>query len=225
MPTATRKTHSDKRILSVKIRRVVDENPDTSYLGEYSKSPNSPFSIDRAHSEDCAFVSDLAWKASQTLQNAQKTVGDLQTAVDYDSDSAEWEALETAYYQLEELAENVVECDCGERGDMERGQYQFFNPSFVNSREEARYAHERMESLNRGSWQYIGIRAVADVTTNTVVQHITSGGLWGIESDSSRDYLESIERDELAGLKDQLSALGFSRRAIATAFRDVTEVR
>ena len=63
-----RKTNSKKskriaktgnRILSVVIRRMYDESPDTSWLGEYSNSRESEFSIDRAHSEDCASVSRI----------------------------------------------------------------------------------------------------------------------------------------------------------------------
>jgi hypothetical protein len=39
-------------------------------------------------------------------------------------------------------------------------------------------------------------------------QTITSGGLWGIESDSSASYLKEIEDQELEDLKTQLKALG-----------------
>jgi hypothetical protein len=60
-------------------------------------------------------------------------------------------------------------------------------------------------------------------TGSDVVQRITSGGLWGIESDSGKDHFESTAREELAQLKDELVGLGFSRRAIATAIKNVQE--
>jgi hypothetical protein len=41
--------------------------------------------------------------------------------------------------------------------------------------------------------------------------------------DSNDDYIKEVEAEELANLKDQLLALGFSRRAIATAFKNVQE--
>lgn len=88
--------------------------------------------------------------------------------------------------------------------------------------------YERMESLNAGNWCYIGIRAEAKVSVyhpqevrGTAIQTITSGGLWGIESDSEEPYLESVEKEELADLRAQLKALGFSSRAISTAFKNV----
>jgi hypothetical protein len=82
-----------------------------------------------------------------------------------------------------------------------------------------------MESLNNGQWSYIGISAQAEVLTNTdklsTVQRITSGGLYGIESDSDRVYLESVEKEELESLKAELSAIGFSSRAISKAFQSI----
>ena len=81
---------------------------------------------------------------------------------------------------------------------------------------------ERMESLNRGDWCYIGIRAECEVQlTGDLCQTITSGGLWGIESDAEESYLKSIEDEQLAELRSQLAAIGFSKRAISAAFRDL----
>ena len=57
MPTA--KLNS-KRIDSVTIKRMLDTNPDTSWLGEYSDKPNSKYSLDRAHSEDCPINTGLS---------------------------------------------------------------------------------------------------------------------------------------------------------------------
>ena len=48
--------NNSKRILSVTVKRMFDESPDTSFLGEYSNSPKTEYAIDRAHSEDCPFV-------------------------------------------------------------------------------------------------------------------------------------------------------------------------
>jgi hypothetical protein len=52
------------------------------------------------------------------------------------------------------------------------------------------------------------------------MQEITSGGLWGVESDSDTAYLTEIETDELAELREQLHALGFSKRAVSTAVKN-----
>jgi hypothetical protein len=88
-----------------------------------------------------------------------------------------------------------------------------------------------MEALNYGDWCYIGIRAEAEIGIgdvaeypkkfNVTCQTITSGVLWGIESDSDESHIEETEKDELANLKQQLLALGFSKRAISAAFKNV----
>lgn len=94
---------------------------------------------------------------------------------------------------------------------------------------------KRMEDLNQSGWCYIGIGAEAEVSIPTgtfstairggeeyrIYQTIQSGGLWGIESDSDNDYLESVEKEELAELRSQLTVIGFSSRAISTAFKTI----
>ena len=157
-----------KRILSVTIKRMIDESPDTSFLGEYSNSPDTEYAIDR-----------------------QKL------------------------------------------GDQARNEFRYFNGPVENYKGETpenirkyiRQDYDRMESLNRGNWQFIGIQAEATYVVGFTgdLQTVTSGGLWGIESDSGKEYLESVQREELDSLKNDLIAVGFSRRAIATAFKNVEE--
>ena len=124
------------------------------------------------------------------------------------------------------------------------GQYHYFNPGSVEPfdpaaswipadrapadkesfwretmRENARRDYERMEAYNRDEWGFIGIRAQADVVIGGVCQSITSGGLWGIESDSEKSYFREVEREELKQLREILHELGFSKRAIAAAVK------
>jgi hypothetical protein len=125
-------------------------------------------------------------------------------------------------------------CDCGERGDMERGELRYFNANVENFKGETpeqirqyvRRDYERMERMNRGDWCYIGIRAEAEILIPSgdasLVQEITSGGLWGVESDSDEAYFAEVEGEELADLRSQLSAIGFSRRAISRAIENAT---
>ena len=90
---------------------------------------------------------------------------------------------------------------------------------------------DRMESLNRGDWCFVGIRAEAKIgvpmkpglpsyATTYLTNTIMSSGLWGIESDSE-EYLTEIEQEQLSELKSQLKALGFSTRAISKAFQNI----
>ena len=68
--------------------------------------------------------------------------------------------------------------------------------------------YKRMEGLNNGDWGFIGIQAEAKVSYaigggSRRLEDLTSGGLWGIESDSG-DYLAEVVKDELIDLKSHL---------------------
>lgn len=249
-----------KRILNVKVIREVDMDPDTSYLGEYSNRPTSEYSIDRAHSEDCASVSEDIRKAKETLEHVQQTIGDFHNAVlaQYNGTLAnekldsERDALDEAYNQVGELFDSIDECDCRKHYDSR--EYRYFNPSFnyvdkhgkpeegntpEDIRKYTRQDYDRMERLNRGDWCYIGIHAEAKIAientraTNlgdgvpyfdSTIQHIRSGGLWGIESDSDKSYFAEVEAEQLSELRTQLKAIGFSTRAISAAFKNIGHI-
>ena len=77
----------------------------------------------------------------------------------------------------------------------------------------------RMDGLQRGEWSFIGIEAGAVVGYEISdggrggggvyrgLETLTSGGLWGIESDSG-DHLKEVAGEELAGLRKHLTAFG-----------------
>lgn len=126
------------------------------------------------------------------------------------------------------------ECDCG--GNLRVGNYhRYFNPSFnyvdakgnakdLTADEVIRYTKQdfkHMESLNDGSECFYGVMAEAEITVGDICQTITSGGIWGIESYSDDSYFKEMEDEQLHKLKQQLTALGFSKRAISTAFKNV----
>lgn len=247
------KKKTGKRILSVTLKRMFDESPDTSYLGEYSNRPTSQFSIDRATD---TFQGDidagLEWleRIESRLQDAETEIEDCATdcarrvidSAECTCGRADWlHSLEEAQDTLRDLrADEPFEASWDAR------EYRYFNPSFnyvdkngkalpENTPEEVRkytrQDYDRMESLNRGNWCYLGIRAEAETIPNVqnangtnwhgVVQHVSSGGLWGIESDSEKSYLAEVEQGELENLRAELTALGFSRRAISKAFQNI----
>ena len=82
-----------------------------------------------------------------------------------------------------------------------------------------------MRSYNAGEWDYIGISAQATIqlADSAPIQVITSGGLWGIESNAG-DYLKEVGQEQLSELRAQLKAIGFSSRAISAAFKNIKEV-
>lgn len=240
------KPKSRKIITEVRLIREVDDSPDTSWLGEYGNKPTSEFSIDRAHALDCQSVNPENESTVQTLESAIDHV----MHADAESDFYDGDAVDL----LREKQDEVAECDCGERGDMERNEYRYFNPGSVEAfdlaaswipatvvgederreywrrtmQDNARKDYERMQAGSRGDYCYLYIRAEADiiiggkVTSQTgLIQTLTSGGLSGVESDAGDDYMADIEREELGTLRGQLVDLGFSRRAVAAAFKDI----
>lgn len=254
----TTKQKQSKRILSVTIRKMVDDSPDTSWLGEYSNSAETEYAIDRKHSLDCAIntgkVSEIPdtqialyecgqcdcyhpWSWDGDCRDDANRFGSPE---DYAERMGIDETCVIVYSaQDREDADEGKLCDCGEHSDMERNEYRYFNGPVENYKGESpedirKYIlqdYKRMESLNRGDWCFIGIRADAEVwlgsqsesASNYIgpTQTITSGGLWGIESDSDDSYIADEEKDQLSELKDQLRALGFSTRAISEAFQNV----
>jgi hypothetical protein len=252
------KKQPKKRILSVTIKRMIDDSPDTSWLGEYSNTPANEFAIDRAHAEDCAsvqrFYSDGVWAAwngepSAMLERVRTFLESFEASVDHESSPngchedcpacEEGQPYYDAISTIWELENVAGECDC-HGGDMARGEYRYFNPSFnyvdkagkptdgltpEEVRKYTRKDYERMERLNRGDWCYIGISAEAEIGLprfgdSYLIERLQSGGLWGLESDAG-DYLESVEQEQLADLKQVLKDLGFSSRAISQAFKNV----
>lgn len=119
--------------------------------------------------------------------------------------------------------------DRKERGDMRRGEYRYFNPSsnydgegMDELKKYTEQDYDRMESHNNGGWCTIGIKAWARVQLNgsVVMQKITSGGLWGTESDSDAEYLTEVEDTELDALREELLAIGFTEMEIEEAFAE-----
>ena len=89
--------------------------------------------------------------------------------------------------------------------------------------------YHRMEDINNGNVGFIGISVKAEILTwsdskNWLINEISSGGLWGIESDGGAEYLKEIEQEEISELKDVLKEYGFSDAEIEKAFENIQEV-
>jgi hypothetical protein len=169
-------------IEKVTVKRVVDESPDLSCIGEYSDNATD-WSIERESGE---YVADLPEDHETPTRGREYR---------YFTPYAGGETPGTADYR-------------------EYGLQDF----------------KRMESLNRGDWCMIGIVAEAEVLIpsgpdSCHVQHITGGSLWGIESDSDNAFLETIARECLGELQQQLEAIGISASDIAAAMPQSIEFK
>jgi hypothetical protein len=250
-------TKSMKRIHKVVIKHMADTDGDTSWLGEYANSPTSEFSIDRAHDLGCIQqpYNKPTGEGLRVLESAQQYLCDRLNELQEVASDDEVPVDMVGWYDdgdsfIHDFLGNDDEEFCLGScvSHWSNREYRYFNPSsnYVdkygkalpeNTPEEVRkytlQDYERMESLNRGHWGFIGIRAEAEYYVSTkaddktgkhghfLMQTVTSGGIWGIESDSGKAAFEEVEAEELHDLRKQLAAIGFSSRAISAAFKDV----
>ena len=75
---------------------------------------------------------------------------------------------------------------------------------------------ERLAAYRRDEWSMVGVRLVAEVTTDREGYvdrpiELRSAGVWGIESDSGRAYALETGQDQTDDLRGQLEALRFSK--------------
>jgi len=169
MTTAIRSKAKKPTIDSITIKHILDDCPDTSWIGKYSDQ----------------------WENGVIKRyNAERN--EYKYFIPGNSYTDHWEALHKIGY-------SKGDCDYLAR------KYNYED-------------YKRMESLNNGDICFIGIIAEATILipnsygTYSQSQRITSGGLWGIESDSDKSYIAEVETEQLADLKDQLKALGISTR-------------
>jgi hypothetical protein len=67
---------------------------------------------------------------------------------------------------------------------------------------------DRRKEFERGDFSFVGVRAEAEIVVDGIVQTITSGGLWGVESDAGDEYIQSVAAEEYADLRKILKTLG-----------------
>jgi hypothetical protein len=71
---------------------------------------------------------------------------------------------------------------------------------------------DRLAQYRQGAFDFIGVRAAVELPIpygkDRILARIESPGLWGIESDSGEDYLDSVFQEESAILAGMLAELG-----------------
>jgi hypothetical protein len=107
-----------KRILKIEVERMDDENPDTSWLGEYSDKRTSEFSIDRAHEEDCQIEGQVAKDAIDQLERVIRYLNKQRCTIDNGSyNSLYWSSNEDACDRIGAAQDELATCDCGSGGN------------------------------------------------------------------------------------------------------------
>ena len=116
---------------------------------------------------------------------------------------------------------NKAESEYAIKHEGDRNSYKYFNPQkgACESKKQARKDYERIMDYDKGNWSMLGIKATAETAIDIgqgcwKLDKITSGGLWGIESDAETIYHEEEEQNQLSELKDYLKEYGFSDEEI-----------
>ena len=84
----------------------------------------------------------------------------------------------------------------------------YYEPGADEGPEVAAQCKARLDDYDRQEWYVMGLRAevellhLADPADKSGTLHtLSSGGLWGVESDSGEEYLREVAGEELADLK------------------------
>jgi hypothetical protein len=96
-------------------------------------------------------------------------------------------------------------------------------PKQLGSLEAAVANRRRRQAYDRGDWHLIGVRLTAEIALPNETITLMSPGLWGVESDSSADYVRDIARDEGEYLREDLEALGFAADEIEIAISEAVD--
>lgn len=103
--------------------------------------------------------------------------------------------------------------------------YKYFNADNVENMKEARQNYNRIMDYEKGNIIDYGVMAEAEIMTQKEgndywkIDHITSGGLWGLSSDSGNQYFQDEAKNQLAELAETLAEFGFTQKEIKQAIK------
>jgi hypothetical protein len=211
------------KVLEVRVERVIDESPDTSWLGEFTDKA-SEWAIIRRTGE---FVHKVSQRID-LIDRLDEAIEENEEATSQTTDHEGKEALLQRWGQLLRRRQWVKDSGDTELPSHSR-EYRFLLPCAGGEKqgtpEYKKYAirdAKRLEGLASEDWCFVGIiaKAVVEIQDGEGIrQTLRSGGLWGIESDSRKEHLEEVAKEELTQLKEELIGFGVGPRAAAYAIK------
>lgn len=107
----------------------------------------------------------------------------------------------------------------GVKHDGDRHSYPYFISCNAENKKQAQQDYERIMQFENGNVGALGIKATAEIRTSDngkdwLCNHVSSSGLWGIESDSGEEYLREIEDEQVAELRSVLNQLGIGNTTL-----------
>lgn len=213
-------------IASVRAIAILDDDADTSWIGEYTDSPDDwnihcpSGEFVREHIEN-GLREEIPAAKQELLRRWSDEIADGAIAEFWsDEESVSEEMVLVTITHADGSTEEGYQT-IEFRPEEYRNEYTYFAPyaggepaGTDDYRKYAMQDYKRMESLNSGDWNFIGIRCVATIDVNGEDLEIESPGLWGVESDSDRECIAEIIDHELSGLRAQLLEFGFSEDEI-----------
>ena len=88
---------------------------------------------------------------------------------------------------------------------------------------------DRLDAFKHGDFYFIGIKVCTEILTSVdngktwLINTLSSGGLWGIESDSGDKYFKEIAEEEKSQLNQILTSMGFKTDEILASFKVAEE--
>ena len=156
--------------------------------------------------------------------NATKTAKRILSVKVERIDDYHGDISELGHYSGKPGADDVT-IDRVARGDCRQNEYPYFIAAMsaedTGNPQSVEQDYQRAEAFNRGEWSYMGVRAVAVVEVLGVRQTVTSGSVWGLESDSDDGDFAEVGAGELDSLHDILAELGFTGKDIDAAMSGV----
>jgi len=199
--------------LVFKMRLEVEEYPDTSWIGEYTNKDDA-FIVDRRHG---FLYGD--WEEEPFEPDPQ----DYATEDEYDEAMVDYALV---YDEWNDKGRREILAEVSNR--YQWGEYRYFKPCAggenepggkytdqegiehtISVEEWTKWAvqdYERVESMNRGDWCFVGVVVEIDAPVCSRCGHVErlTASLWGIASDSDDSYFEEVRDDLIRELQHDL---------------------
>ena len=204
------------RIGKTRILHILDTDPDLSYLGEYTNDIG-PGVIVREHGE---FYERI--KTGMERDYNGRFIGKLPPEYSNLYGRDQLPGFKPSSNHIPHDPKNWSHVPRKNKSEVIRKYGSLKNADYVYALEDYR----RMEDYNNNHWCCIGIRVETTIETSEndfkdrLINEVSSGGLWGIESDSGEDHFREIEGEEKEELKGILLAMGFQESEIEESFRN-----
>ena len=127
-------------------------------------------------------------------------------------------SIKTPYDEMSDLSHLGEFSDSPSEGAIQvsdggGGKYRYFNPA---NPEYAQEEYKRMMEFENGQLGMLGVMAKAEVhipigNKNFKIEEITSGGIWGVATDSGLEFMADMAKEQVEDLIANLKSFGIKK--------------